>query len=86
VSRISGNVPYYGINVAYTDPHWLTFQDKPPLSEIFCEAAYRCIRSIRDDKIHVAYREYGYTQKEIGRHLGIDHSTVSLIIRTREKG
>jgi putative transposase len=67
-------------------PREQRFQDRPPLSEIFSEAAYRCIRSIRDDKIHVAYREYGYTQKEIGRHLGIDHSTVSLIIRTREKG
>jgi len=72
----------------YTDeiPKEQRFQDRPPLSEIFCEAADRYIRSIRDKKIYVAFREYGYTQKEIGKHLGIDHSTVSLIVRTREKG
>jgi len=54
--------------------------------QVFAEAADRCIRKIRDDKITAAFREYGYTQIEIGKYLGIDHSTVSLIIRTREKG
>jgi putative transposase len=62
------------------------FQDRPSLREIFAESADRCIRSIRDDKVTAAFRTYGYTQKEIGEHLGIDHSTVSLIIRAREKG
>jgi hypothetical protein len=86
VSRISRNLPYYGFNVAYIDPHWLTFQDRPPLSEIFSDGTGRCIKSIRDSKVTTAFREYGYTQKEIGKYLGIDHSTVSLILRTREKG
>ncbi len=62
------------------------FQDRPSLCEIFAEAADRYIRSTRDGKITTAFRTYGYTQREIGEHLGIDHSTVSLIIRTREKG
>jgi hypothetical protein len=86
VSRISRNIPYYGSNVADIDTHWLTFQNRPSLSEIFSDGTDRGIRSIRDKKVTTAFREYGYTQKEIGKYLGIDHSTVSLIVRTREKG
>jgi hypothetical protein len=86
VSRISRNIPYYGFNVADIDPYWMTFQDHLSLSEIFSDGTDGCIKSIRDSKATVAFREYGYTQKEIGEYLGIDHSTVSLIVRTREKG
>jgi len=62
------------------------FQDRPSLSDIFADTAEKMARSVRNEKITKAFREYGYTQVEIGEYLGIDHSTVSLIIRAGEKG
>jgi CRP-like cAMP-binding protein len=48
---------------------------RPPLSELFVQG--------RPDPEAVfgAYRNYHYTQKEIGDHLGIHYATVSRIIK-----
>jgi REP element-mobilizing transposase RayT len=54
-------------------PHW---QPIPPtLDEIFASAP---------DPIATAYREYGYTLREIGEHLGRHYTTISRRLRQNE--
>jgi len=42
-------------------------------------------KEIRNQKISVAQLEYGYTLKEIADSIGILYTTVSKIIRKKEK-
>jgi len=54
------------------------FADRPPLSEAFSE-------SVSAEIIHHAYRNYGYTQREIAQHLGVHYATISRRIRAWEQ-
>lgn len=52
--------------------------DRPTLGEAFSEGASAEI-------IHCAYRNYGYTQREIAQHLGVHYATISRRIRKWEE-
>lgn len=54
---------------------------RPPLSELFNNIYSK---DARDIKICAAFKEYGYTQKEIANQLGIHYSTVCLAIKRME--
>ncbi len=60
------------------------FFNRPDLSCLFSEPGDRHLREIRNTKIGAAFLQYGYSQKEIGDYLGLDHSTISSIIRKQE--
>jgi REP-associated tyrosine transposase len=61
------------------------FLNAPSLQEIFRDAETRYMKETRNHCIYSAFKEHGYTQKEIADQLDIDHSTVSYIIRQRER-
>ena len=52
--------------------------DRPPLSVILSAGASA-------EAIHRAYRDFGYTQREIARHLGVHYATISRRIRGWEQ-
>ena len=52
--------------------------DRPPLSEVFSSA-------IEGEGILKAYRDYGYTLREIAKFLGIHYATVSRRLRRLEQ-
>lgn len=54
--------------------HWQPL--RPPLNEIFATT---------EEPITAAYRTYGYTMKEIARHLGCHYQTVSRRLRQHEQ-
>ena len=60
------------------------FFNRPDLSCLFSEPGDRHLMEIRNTKIGAAFLQYGYSQKEIGDYLGLDHSTISSIIRKQE--
>ncbi|MBN1141119.1 MAG: transposase [Deltaproteobacteria bacterium] len=55
---------------------------RPPLAELLPDGLPR---TDRDRAIARAHREYGFSQQEIGRRLGLHYSTVSRICRHPEK-
>jgi REP element-mobilizing transposase RayT len=57
------------------------FSDRPSLSEIFIDIISR---PTRNRQIYLAFKEYGYSQKEIGSLLGLRSSTISDIIKNIE--
>lgn len=57
------------------------FLNRPALSEIFATEWDRLLKEERDAKIVASVSEYGYSQTEIARHLGLHYSTVSLIVK-----
>jgi len=59
-------------------PKMQRFVDRPALSEIFSTG-----QSI--EAIHRAYRDCGYTQREIAQHLGVHYATISRRIRKWKK-
>lgn len=61
------------------------FQNRLSLAEIFNLPDDRCIKKARDEKIYIAFRDHGYTQKEIADFLGMHYSSLSPIIKRREK-
>jgi hypothetical protein len=60
------------------------FMNKPPLGDIFTPDVLRN-RQKRDRRIVEAVLEHGYTQREIADHLGMHFTSVSRILRTKEK-
>jgi len=54
--------------------------NRPSLKKIFAES------KTRDEGIFNAYRDYGYTMKEIAEHLGVHYATVSRRLRRAEQG
>jgi len=59
-------------------PKMQRFADRPSLNEIFSAGA-----SV--EAIHRAYRDCGYTQREIAQHLGVHYATISRRIRKWEE-
>lgn len=57
---------------------------RPPLSELI-NTEKIISKKQRDVLIFNAYTQYGYTMKQIARHLGIHYSTVSRAVRREEK-
>ena len=56
---------------------------RPTLEELFTDAADRRARNLR---IHKAVREHHYTLQEVGDHLGLHFSTISVIAREVAEG
>ena len=54
--------------------------NRPSLAEIFAEAG------TRDERIFAAYRDHGYTMREIAEFLGVHYATVSRRLRKVEQG
>lgn len=61
------------------------FFNRPDLGEIFKEPFARHFRDVRNARIAEAFREFGYSQREIGDFLGLHCSTVSNIVRAEEE-
>ena len=60
------------------------FMSKPPLGDIFRPEVLRDKRK-RDKSIGEAVFEHGYTQREIADHLRIHFTSVSRILRAKDK-
>jgi len=60
------------------------FMNKPPLGDIFRSEVFGD-RQKRDERIRKAVLEHGYTQREVADHLGMHFTSVSRILRTKEK-
>jgi hypothetical protein len=60
------------------------FMNKPPLGDIFRPEVFGD-RQKRDRRIIEAVLEHGYTQGEVADHLGMHFTSVSRILRTKEK-
>ena len=60
------------------------FMDKPPLRDIF-KSEVLADRRKRDRSISKAVLEHGYTQREVADHLGIHFTSVSRILRAKDK-
>jgi transcriptional regulator with XRE-family HTH domain len=60
------------------------FMNKPPLGDIFGPEVLGDRRK-RDKSIGKAVLEHGYTQREVADHLGIHFTSVSRILRARDK-
>ena len=58
-------------------PRTQRFLNRPKLSTLFYKGRNK---SERDEKIHRAHIQYGYTLKAIADHLGIHYTTVSKVI------
>jgi len=52
---------------------------RPNLETLFSGGGFRD-KTARDQAIHQAHREYGYTLSEIGRALGLHYTTISKVI------
>ena len=59
-------------------PKMQRFADRPALKEIFSAGASA-------EAIHQAYRDCGYTQREIAQHLGVHYATISRRLRKWEE-
>jgi len=59
------------------------FAGRPKIEDIFFKSKNR---AQRNESILKAFKKYGYTQTEIGKHLGLHYSTVSRIIAGRLAG
>jgi REP element-mobilizing transposase RayT len=67
------------------DPEYRRYErlaGRPSLDELFAGVADR---GTRDERIHEAVRVHGYTLKEVGAHVGLAYSTVSVIARRVEE-
>jgi hypothetical protein len=60
------------------------FMNKPPLGDIFRSEVLGDRRK-RDRSIREAVLDHGYTQREVSDHLGIHFTSVSRILRARDK-
>jgi putative transposase len=60
------------------------FMNRLPLRDIFRSEVLRDKRK-RDKSIGEAVFEHGYTQREVADHLRIHFSSVSRILRTKDK-
>jgi hypothetical protein len=60
------------------------FMNKPPLKDIFRMEVLRD-KGKRNKSIGEAVFEHGYTQREVADHLGIHFTSVSRILRARNK-
>jgi len=58
--------------------------NKPPLGDIFRSEVLGDRRK-RDRSIREAVLDHGYTQREVADHLGIHFTSVSRILRVRDK-
>ena len=59
------------------------FAGRPKIEDLFSKSKNR---RQRNELMLKAYKKYGYTQTEIGKHLGLHYSTVSRIIAGRLAG
>jgi REP element-mobilizing transposase RayT len=57
---------------------------RPGLEQLFNRKVIQDKRT-RDERIEEAVEKYGYTQKEVSRHLGMHFTSISRIMRNREK-
>ena len=60
------------------------FMNKPPLRDVFRSEVLRDKRK-RDKSIGEAVFEYGYTQREVADHLRIHFTSISRILRAKDK-
>lgn len=60
------------------------FMNKPPLRDIMGLEVLRD-QWKRDQRIREAVLEHGYTQREVADHLGMHFTSVSRILRTKDK-
>jgi hypothetical protein len=60
------------------------FMNRPPLRDIFRSEVLRDKRK-RDKGIGEAVFEHGYTQREVADHLGIHFTSVSRMLRAKDK-
>ena len=60
------------------------FMNKPPLGDIF-KSEVIGDRQRRDSKIEEAVLEYGYSQREVADYLGMHFTSVSRILRSKNK-
>ena len=60
------------------------FMNKPPLKDIFRSEVLGDRRE-RDKSIGKAVWEHGYTQREVADHLGIHFTSISRILRAKDK-
>jgi REP element-mobilizing transposase RayT len=60
------------------------FVGRQSLEDLFYDSA-ELTKELRNQKISKAHLEYGYTLKEIADSIGIHYTTVSKILREREK-
>jgi len=58
--------------------------NKPPLRDVFRSEVLRDKRK-RDKSIGEAVFEYGYTQREVADHLRIHFTSISRILRAKDK-
>ena len=64
-----------------SDP--VSYPDQPSLVEIF--EGIGVDRQLRNSRIHEAVTHYGYTLTAIHRHIGLNPSTLSRIVKGIEK-
>jgi putative transposase len=60
------------------------FVGRQSLEDLFYDSA-ELTKEIRNQKISKAHLEYGYTLKEIADSIGVHYTTVSKIMRGKEK-
>ena len=60
------------------------YLSRPSLEQFLNRGAIQD-KGARDERIEEAVEKYGYTQKEVSRHLGIHFTSVSRIMRNRKK-
>jgi DNA-binding MarR family transcriptional regulator len=58
------------------------YVNRPRLSSLFSKSRKK---TQRDQTIHRAYIQHGYTMKSIADHLGIHYTTVSRVIEAQEE-
>ena len=63
-------------------PRTQRYVNRPALSVLLTKSA---TKSQRDQAIHRAYIQHGYTMKAIADHLGIHYTTVSKVIKAQEE-
>ena len=63
-------------------PRTQRYVNRPALSVLLTKSA---TKSQRDQAIHRAYIQHGYTMKAIADHLGIHYTTVRKVIKAREE-
>jgi REP element-mobilizing transposase RayT len=64
-------------------PRVQRYLDRPSLENLFEESLFS--KTMRDEKIYVAYTKYGYTLKEIAGFLGLHYATASRAIKRLEE-
>ena len=76
--RFIGSIPKLGAKLSEV-PRKQRLPDRPTLDEIFAGAA------TTDEGIFKAYRDHGYTMREIAEYLGVHYATVSRHLRRAER-